>query len=114
MLIELGLKERVAHKPVELSGGEMQRVAIARALINNPEIIFADEPTGNLDSVTGRKIIDSMKQLNKNESKTFVIVTHDQSLLEFATRKIFLRDGKILTIEENGRIKKYVSKSIDD
>ena len=93
------------HKPDELSGGQRQRVSIARSLINNPEIIFADEPTGNLDSKTGNQVIGLMRDLNKKGKKTFVIVTHDQSLLDYATRKIFLLDGKIVKIEENNKRK---------
>lgn len=96
LLKDFGLGDRLKHKPSELSGGERQRVAIARALINDPEIIFADEPTGNLDSKTGGKIIDLLKKLNKEYGKTIVVVTHDESLLSFATRKIFIKDGKIL------------------
>ena len=96
LLKDFGLGNRLKHKPSELSGGERQRVAIARALINDPEIIFADEPTGNLDSKTGGKIIDLLKKLNKEYGKTIVVVTHDESLLNFATRKIFIKDGRIL------------------
>lgn len=96
LLKEVGLSDRMHHKPGELSGGQRQRVAIARALINNPKIIFADEPTGNLDSATGKQIIDLMKKLNKTDGKTFVIVTHDLGLLEHATREIHLFDGKIV------------------
>jgi putative ABC transport system ATP-binding protein len=95
----VGLGHRMLHKPAELSGGERQRVAIARALINDPEIVLADEPTGNLDTATGMQIIDAMRKLNKEENKTFVIVTHDLSLLKYASRKIFLKDGVIERIE---------------
>ena len=98
-LVKLG--DRMLHKPDELSGGQRQRVSIARALINNPEIIFADEPTGNLDSVTGKQIVELMYKLNVNENKTFVLVTHDPSLLEYATKKVFSLDGKITKIEVN-------------
>jgi len=100
LLDEIGLGDRLLHKPDELSGGQRQRVSIARALINNPEIIFADEPTGNLDSKTGKQVIESMKLLNEKENKTFVIVTHDPSILEYASRKVFILDGKITKIEE--------------
>ncbi|AJF60584.1 MAG: ABC transporter ATP-binding protein [Candidatus Diapherotrites archaeon] len=99
----VGLGHRLFHKPQELSGGERQRVSIARALINEPEIIFADEPTGNLDSVTGKHIIELMRKLNIEEKKTFVIVTHDQSLLDFASKKVFLRDGQIIKLELNSK-----------
>ena len=96
LLKEVGLADRMHHKPGELSGGQRQRVAIARALINDPKVIFADEPTGNLDSSTGKQIIDLMKKLNRTDGKTFVIVTHDLGLLEHATREIHLFDGKIV------------------
>lgn len=96
LLNEVGLSDRMHHKPGELSGGQRQRVAIARSLVNDPKVIFADEPTGNLDSATGKQIIDLMKKLNKSEGKTFVIVTHDLGLLEHATREIHLFDGKIV------------------
>ena len=98
-LVKLG--DRMLHKPDELSGGQRQRVSIARALINDPEIIFADEPTGNLDSTTGKQIVELMYKLNVNENKTFVLVTHDPSLLEYATKKVFILDGKITKIEVN-------------
>lgn len=103
ILTEVGLKNRMLHKPDELSGGQRQRVSIARSLINDPEIIFADEPTGNLDSVTGKQIFDLMRDLNKKENKTFVIVTHDVSLLNYATKKVYILDGKITKIEEKKR-----------
>ncbi|MFH1391258.1 MAG: ABC transporter ATP-binding protein [Candidatus Diapherotrites archaeon] len=106
LLKSVKLGDRMLHKPDELSGGQRQRVSIARALINNPEIIFADEPTGNLDSVTGRQIVDLMYDLNQKENKTFVLVTHDPSLLDYATKRIFILDGKITKIEENKRKKR--------
>ncbi len=102
LLRKVGLGNRLLHKPDELSGGQRQRVSIARALINDPEIIFADEPTGNLDSMTGRQVIELMHRLNKVDGKTFVLVTHDQSLLDYATRKVFLLDGSITRIENQG------------
>ena len=108
LLRDLGLEERMNHRPSELSGGERQRVSIARSLINDPEIIFADEPTGNLDSVTGNKIVESMRNLNKHHGKTFVIVTHNESLLKFATKKVFIKDGKIET-KSNNNVRKYAS-----
>ncbi|MBU0662760.1 MAG: ABC transporter ATP-binding protein [Candidatus Diapherotrites archaeon] len=106
LLRQMGLGERMFHKPTELSGGERQRVSIARSLINNPEIIFADEPTGNLDSATGDKIVREMRRLNKEENKTFVIVTHDEDLLRYATRQYHLKDGKIDSIRSKSRVKK--------
>ena len=94
LLTSFGLKDRLHHKPTELSGGEQQRVAIARALANDPDIIVADEPTGNLDSKTGLNIMEFLKSLNKN-GKTIILVTHDQSLIKYAKRTIYLRDGEI-------------------
>ncbi len=91
----VGLSHRLVHKPSELSGGERQRVSIARSLINDPEIIFADEPTGNLDTKTGQSIIDLILKLRKEEKKTFVIVTHDPSLTKYADKIFYIRDGKI-------------------
>ena len=99
LLADVDLSDRIFHKPNELSGGQRQRVSIARSLINNPELIFADEPTGNLDSKTGEHIINLMHELNQKHGKTFVIVTHDESLLEYATKKIFIKDGKIVKID---------------
>lgn len=92
----VGLKERMDHKPSELSGGEQQRVAIARSLVNDPEIILADEPTGNLDSKTGKYIIEFLCKLHKNENKTVVIITHDLSLAKFAKKIVQIKDGKII------------------
>jgi len=108
LLTEVGLKHRMLHKPDELSGGERQRVAIARALINDPELVLADEPTGNLDSVTGEKVVFLMRKLMEEEGKTFVVVTHDPSLLEFATRKFALKDGKLYEFKKNHEFRKYI------
>lgn len=95
-LLELvGLKNRLNHKPTELSGGEQQRVAIARSLANNPDVILADEPTGNLDSKTGEYIINFLCKLHKQEKKTIIMVTHDTKLVKYAERIIILKDGKI-------------------
>lgn len=90
------LEDRIYHKPSELSGGEAQRVAIARALANNPEIILADEPTGNLDSRTGKDIIQLLKKINKQKSTTLIVVTHDAEIAKEAKRIIHLHDGKIV------------------
>ena len=94
LLGKVGLGERVDHLPGELSGGERQRVAIARALSNNPEVILADEPTGNLDSKTGKEIMDVLCDLHNKEKKTIVMVTHDGSLTKYAQRVIKIKDGK--------------------
>ncbi|RLG58161.1 MAG: hypothetical protein DRN95_04780 [Candidatus Hydrothermarchaeota archaeon] len=91
----VGLEKRINHKPAELSGGERQRVSIARALANNPEIILADEPTGNLDTKTGKEIIEILKDLNK-QGKTIVLVTHDETFAKEAERIIKIRDGRLL------------------
>ena len=91
----LGLDKRIKHRPSELSGGEMQRVAIARALINKPEILLADEPTGNLDTKRSEEIGDVLKTLNQKEGLTVLLVTHNPALARIAQRTIALKDGKI-------------------
>ncbi len=96
LLEMVGLGDRINHKPNELSGGQQQRVAIARSLINNPEVILADEPTGNLDSVSGHKVIDFLKELHKNENKTIVMVSHDKDVAKNAERIEYLHDGQII------------------
>lgn len=93
----LGLSERIHHKPSELSGGEQQRVAVARALINNPDVIFADEPSGNLDSQTAKKLHELFFKLRDEFGQTFVIVTHNQELANMADRKLIMKDGKIVS-----------------
>ena len=94
-LRKVGILDRAKHRPSELSGGEQQRVAIARALVNNPSIILADEPTGNLDSKTSREIMELFARLNRDEGITVVVVTHDREMAEYARRIIHLRDGQI-------------------
>ncbi len=91
----LGLEERANHKPSELSGGEQQRVAVARALINDPKIIFADEPSGNLDSKNAQALHELFFALRENLNKTFVIVTHNNELAEMSDRKVVIKDGLI-------------------
>jgi len=96
-LLELvGLSHRLQHKPSELSGGERQRVAIARSLANDPEVILADEPTGNLDTKTGEQILKLLSDLNRNQGKTLIIVTHDLYVAKQADRVIRLQDGKVV------------------
>src|SRR5579863_2094324 len=95
LLIMLGLKDRLEHKPSELSGGEQQRVAVARALINNPSVVFADEPSGNLDSANARDLHKLFFHLRDTLSQTFVIATHNEELAAMADRKIVMKDGQI-------------------
>ena len=100
MLEKVGLYPRKDHRPFELSGGEQQRVAIARALINQPKILLADEPTGNLDSKTSRQIVQILSELNKKQGLTVIMISHEESLLdEFADDVIHLQDGKVVQEE---------------
>jgi putative ABC transport system ATP-binding protein len=89
------MEERLGHYPSQLSGGQIQRVAIARALVNNPEIILADEPTGNLDSKTGQEVLDILNNLNK-QGRTIIIITHDESISKSIQRVVRIKDGKII------------------
>lgn len=93
---EIGLGDRMLHRPFELSGGEQQRVALLRALANDPEIIIGDEPTGNLDSATGKKILKILTDLNKKQNKTLIIVTHDATIAEMADQVITIKDGQVV------------------
>jgi putative ABC transport system ATP-binding protein len=95
----VGLGDRVRHLPTQLSGGQMQRVSIARALANDPEVILADEPTGNLDSTTGRFIMDFLGKIHKGDSKTIIMVTHDLNLSKAAEKVVHIKDGKVEKIE---------------
>jgi putative ABC transport system ATP-binding protein len=97
LLARVGLADRMTHYPAQLSGGERQRVALARAFANQPKILFADEPTGNLDSSTGERVIRLMEELNTEARTTLVLVTHDMSLADRAERIVQLRDGRIVS-----------------
>jgi len=98
LLDRVGLSQRLDHLPAELSGGEQQRVAIARALVNDPKILFADEPTGNLDAGTGGGVMDMLMDLVKERQKTLVVVTHDSQLATRGDRRLMLKDG--ILVEE--------------
>ena len=95
LLERVGLAERARHKPLELSGGEQQRVALARALMNDPEIVLADEPTGNLDSRTGQRVLDYLFDLTKTRGHTLVLVTHNEAVADLCQRRLHLKDGQL-------------------
>ncbi|MFZ2053421.1 MAG: ABC transporter ATP-binding protein [Candidatus Aminicenantales bacterium] len=110
-LESVGLKDRAYHKTNQLSGGEQQRVAIARALLNNPTLILADEPTGNLDTKTSQEIISIFSRLNQEKRITMVMVTHEPDIACFARKRIYIRDGEIIKEESNGEeCKDYAGK----
>jgi len=100
ILREVGLEGMEHRRPSRLSGGQQQRVAIARALVKNPEIILADEPTANLDSDTGREILELMKEMNEKHKTTFIFSTHDKMVMDYASRLVMLHDGQILSDEK--------------
>lgn len=110
MLTKVGLESRLSHKPKEMSGGQQQRVGIARAFVAKPEIVFADEPTGNLDTKTAMDVMNLIKSIARDNNQTIVMVTHDRRLAEFADRIIHILDGKIQSIEVVNDISK-VSKT---
>ena len=95
LLEKVGLKDRATHPPAQLSGGERQRVAIARALVNEPSILFCDEPTGNLDSASGGEILDLLMQLNRNRKLTIFMVTHDKEIAQLSHRSLYMHDGEV-------------------
>ncbi|RRD93990.1 ABC transporter ATP-binding protein [Clostridiales bacterium COT073_COT-073] len=101
ILNQVGLGDRMYHKPTEMSGGQQQRVSIARAFVNRPELIFADEPTGNLDTKTSDDMMKMMVRMVRKDKKTLIIVTHDEELSEYADRIVHIRDGNIQSIEVN-------------
>jgi putative ABC transport system ATP-binding protein len=104
LLTRVGLGERILHKPSELSGGQQQRVAVARAMANDPAILLADEPTGNLDLTTGREIIELLREMSKESSVTIISATHDMKMLDVSDRVVWLRDGKVERIERRENI----------
>lgn len=95
ILDEVGLEGKYDRRPSELSGGQQQRVAVARAIVSNPSIVLADEPTANLDSETGKGLLEIMKRMNRNRRVTFIFSTHDEMVMEYANRLVLLRDGRI-------------------
>jgi ABC-type lipoprotein export system ATPase subunit len=103
LLERFGLSDRLDHEPSQLSGGQQQRVAIARALINHPPIVFADEPTGNLDSHTSEEVLQILKQLNEEEGLTLILVTHDPGIAQHAKRIIRIHDGVITGMQEESK-----------
>ena len=103
LLEEVGLTDRAHHYPSQLSGGEQQRIAIARALANDPPIVLADEPTGNLDSTTGRHIMDLLLSVRRSRASTLVLVTHDAELAALADTRLVLRDGRPVTPDDSLR-----------
>ena len=95
ILDEVGLEGKYGRRPAELSGGQQQRVAVARAIVSNPSIVLADEPTANLDSITGKGLLEIMKQMNEEKKVTFIFSTHDEMVMDYARRIVYLRDGHV-------------------
>jgi putative ABC transport system ATP-binding protein len=95
ILDEVGLEGKYGRRPAELSGGQQQRVAVARAIVSNPSIVLADEPTANLDSTTGKGLLEIMKQMNEEKKVTFIFSTHDEMVMDYARRIVYLRDGHV-------------------
>jgi putative ABC transport system ATP-binding protein len=106
ILTLVGLKDKMQYRPTQLSGGQQQRVSIARSLASDPEIILADEPTGALDSVTGREVLNMLQNLWKEHEKTIIMVTHDLNLAKYAHTTIELKDGQVMRISENNEVNK--------
>jgi putative ABC transport system ATP-binding protein len=96
LLERVGLEKRMEHQPAELSGGERQRISIARAFANDPELVIADEPTGNLDSATGQKIMELLTDFHKRENKTIIVVTHDPNIADYSDKLVNIKDGQII------------------
>jgi putative ABC transport system ATP-binding protein len=97
ILQEVGLTDKASNRPDELSGGQQQRVAVARAIVTDPQVVLADEPTANLDSTTGRKLLEMMQQMNRAKNVTFIFATHDPMVMDFADRLVSLKDGRIVS-----------------
>jgi len=114
LLKRVGLSGRWNHKPFELSGGQQQRVAIARALANDPAIILADEPTGNLDLRTGKEIIELLKELNQEKGVTVISATHDLKMIDVSDRVIWIRDGQIARIEDRSKIRVEAALEVEE
>ena len=109
MLCRVGLQDRLDHQPSQLSGGQQQRVAIARALVNRPALLFADEPTGNLDSRTSEEVLHMFQQLNEQERITIIVVTHDANVARYAGRVITIHDGVIMDRSCGAHVKEGAS-----
>lgn len=114
MLVKVGLASRINHKPKEMSGGQQQRVGIARAFVAKPEIVFADEPTGNLDTKTTMEVMNLIKQMAKDSNQTIVMVTHDRRLAEYADKTIHILDGNIQSIEVKDAVINMVEKDEEE